>query len=138
MGRKEIKYEKADILEPISKDIVLKFKDKIGLQINPEDVSRISFLWEVTDKDKRYIAKVCLTPKIFITFGLKPLTIIYCKNRWESQTDDLRKSVLLHELMHIGKKDERYVLYHHTVEDFACLLQTLGIHYEKSKEFFNK
>ncbi len=118
---KQKTFTKADDeFQKVAKDIFQKFKEKLSLDVDPE---QIMFLR--TDGDKKAYAYCKPIHDEYRLLTEKKFFIVIVNNRFnELKTDAEKKHVILHELKHCDVSESgKPRLIKHNLEDFSELLK---------------
>ena len=116
-----MKYQVADEeFQKIAEELYLKHKDEFNLTVHP---SRIMFL-RIEKKKGKYAWCRCIRGEYEHLTSKRFFIVIVSENFDQLDTEEKKRYVILHELMHTYFDDEkeRYGLLKHNLEDFHELL----------------
>ena len=106
--------------DAVALELYMKHKDDMQLTVHPSDV------WFMrSDKKKKAYAYCKVISREFKLLTKKNFIIVIIDQNFDALTsEDEKRYVILHELMHLHYNDEkdRYGLLKHTLEDFHALL----------------
>lgn len=101
-------------------ELYMKHKDDLSLTVHPTDV-----IFMRSDKKKKAYAYCRVISREFKLLTNKNFIIVIITENFDAlKSEDEKRYVILHELVHLHYNDEkeRYGLLKHTLEDFHALL----------------
>lgn len=139
MAEEEMKYDRMPEAEEIINALCIKYADVLWA-VRPGQVAVLGITNKERTSSNNTLAKcvtirginrqVCKLYEVPVRWVLE----LYCAD-WQKWSHEMRQWLLFHELLHIAPEEGKSVK--HDIEDFAIILDAVGILWQDAKDLPN-